>query len=58
MEGTHWMCEPAKPRKQSVKEITCTQFQQTKIKYGWVMIALCSELEEVLFEAETLSKLL
>ena len=56
VEGTHWMCEPAKPRKKSVKEIMYTQFQQTKITYGWVMIVLCSELEEVLFEAETLSK--
>ena len=58
VEGTHWMWKPAKPRKKSVKETTYTQFHQTKITHGWVMIVLCSELEKVLFEAETLSNFL
>ena len=38
--------------KRTVKKITYTLFQQTKIKYGRVIIVLCRELEEILFEVK------
>ena len=55
VEGILRMYDPTKPRK-TVKGITYTLIQQTKIKYGWVIIVLCSELKEIFFETEILSK--